>query len=55
MGLPFENLMPLRSVNVQVLPPLVGFGILVTRSGTIVKAFVPAAVLNASRPSYVLR
>src|SRR5512133_4388394 len=37
---PFENLIPLRSVNVHVLPPFVGFGIEVARSATF---SVPAA------------
>src|SRR5919204_146911 len=36
--LPFENLIPERSLKVHVLPPLVGFGIDSARSGTI---FVP--------------
>ena len=54
-GLPLEYLMPLRSVNVQVLPPSVGFGIATARSGTFSNAASPPAALNATRPSWVLR
>ena len=49
--LPFENLIPGRSLNVQVLPPLVGFGIACARSGTIFVPSVPPARLNPTRPS----
>src|SRR5581483_6903951 len=45
---PFENLMPDRSVNVYVLPPFVGFGTDVARSGTI---FVPAAPAACAKPT----
>ncbi len=51
--LPFENLIPLRSVKTHVLPPLVGLGTLVARSGTTSNAALPPAFLNPSRPSYV--
>src|SRR5207245_2458357 len=39
ISLPFENLIPDRSVNVHVLPLSVGFGMAVARSGT---SFVPS-------------
>ena len=50
---PVEYLMPLRGLNVQVLPPSAGFGSATARSGTSVKAFVPAACLKATSPSCV--
>src|SRR5262245_1276017 len=52
-GSPFENLIPLRSVNVQVLPSFVGFGIDVTRSGTFFVPSEPPTRLKAIRPSCV--
>src|SRR5512133_2958758 len=51
--LPFENLIPGRSLNVQVLPPFVGFGIDCARSGTLFVPSLPPARLNATRPSCV--
>ena len=50
-GWPFENLIPLRSLNVHVLPPFVGVGMAVARSGTTVKAAFPPAFSNPSSPS----
>jgi hypothetical protein len=50
---PFENLMPFRSVKVQVLPPFVGFGIEVARSGTFFVPSDPPVRLKAMRPSCV--
>ena len=49
-GLPFENLIPLRSLNTQVLPPFVGVGRFAARSGTTVNAALPPAFLKASEP-----
>src|ERR671931_1488926 len=49
--LPLENLIPERSLKVQVLPPLVGFGTDSARSGTTFVPSVPAARLKATRPS----
>src|ERR1043166_1202972 len=50
---PFENLSPGRSLNVQVLPPFVGFGIDSARSGTLSPPAGPATRLKATRPSCV--
>src|SRR5215475_7835450 len=52
-GLPSENLIPGRSLNVQVFPPFVGFGIAWARSGTIFVPSLPLARLNPTRPSCV--
>src|SRR3954452_22990287 len=52
-ALPLENLMPSRRVNVYVLPPSVGLGTSVARSGT---SFVPSAPptrLKPTSPSWV--
>ena len=51
--LPSENLIPERSLNVQVLPPFVGFGIDSARSGTFFVPGAPPTRLNATRPSCV--
>src|SRR3954454_2612614 len=51
--LPFENLIPGRSLKVQVFPPFVGFGTDCARSGTIFVPSVPSARLNPTRPSWV--
>src|SRR4030095_12106401 len=48
---PSENLIPLRSVNVQVLPPFVGFGIDSARSGTFCVPGLPPNRLKAISPS----
>src|SRR5919197_1043715 len=53
-SLPSENLIPLRSVNVYVLPPPVGFGTEVARSATSFVPSVPLARLNPTRPSWVM-
>src|SRR6266516_814848 len=53
-SLPSENLMPLRSVNVYVLPPSVGLGTDVARSGTSFVPPVPLARLKPTRPSWVM-
>ena len=45
--LPLENLIPLRILNIQVLPPFVGVGILWAMSGTTLNAPSPPAFLNA--------
>ena len=50
-GAPFENLMPVRSLKTQVLPPFVGVGRFSARSGTTVNASLPPAFLKARRPS----
>src|SRR4029077_10047147 len=50
-SLPFENLIPLRVVNVLVLPPSVGFGMDVARSGTSFVPSVPPTRLKATSPS----
>ena len=52
-ALPFENLIPLRILNTQVLPPFVGVGIFSAMSGTTLNAACPPAFVKASRPSYV--
>src|SRR5262249_14920030 len=51
-SLPFENLIPLRMVKEYVLPPSVGFGTDVARSGTIFVPSLPAARLNPTSPSW---
>ena len=48
---PFENLIPLRILNTQLLPPFVGVGMLWAMSGTTWNAAFPPAFLNASSPS----
>src|SRR5512133_1949591 len=53
-SLPFENLIPLRRGKVYVLPPSVGLGIEVARSGTSFGPSVPPARLNPTRPSWVM-
>jgi hypothetical protein len=53
-GLPSENLIPGRSLNVQSLPPLVGFGIDSARSGTMIVPSLPLARLKPTRPSWVM-
>jgi hypothetical protein len=52
-GVPSENLIPFRNVNVYVLPPFVGFGTDSARSGTILVPSAPPARLNATSPSWV--
>ncbi len=49
--LPFENLIPFRRVNTQVLPPFVGVGRFWARSGTTWNAASPPAFLKPSSPS----
>src|ERR1700745_3969398 len=53
-GVPSENLIPLRSVNVHVLPPLVGLGTDSARSATIFVPSLPLARLKPTRPSCVM-
>src|SRR6266542_2857418 len=48
---PSENLIPDRSLKVQVLPPFVGLGIASARSGTFTVPGAPATRLKAIRPS----
>ena len=50
---PVENLIPLRSVNVYVLPPSDTSGSASARSGTTVNDSWPLTFLKASRPSYI--
>ena len=50
---PLENLIPWRMLNTYVLPPLVGSGIEVARSGTILASAVPPCLANPTRPSWV--
>ena len=52
-SLPFENLIPLRILKTQRLPPFVGVGTFSARSGTTWNAASPPAFLNATSPSYV--
>ena len=51
---PSEYLMPLRMVKVYVLPPSVGWGTSVARSGTICVPSEPPTRLNWTSPSWVL-
>src|SRR4051812_33863691 len=51
--LPFENLIPFRSLKAQVLPPFVGFGTDCARSATSFVPSLPPARLNPTRPSCV--
>src|SRR5581483_3554124 len=51
--LPLENLIPERSVKVYVLPPSVGLGTAVARSGTITVPAFPAARRKPTSPSWV--
>src|SRR4029453_4345125 len=50
---PFENLIPDRSLKVQVLPPFVGFGIDSARSGTSFVPPLPAARWTPTSPQWV--
>src|SRR5204863_5233873 len=47
--LPFENLMPVRNVNLYVFPLSVGFGTVVARSGTSEVPSAPPTRLKATR------
>jgi hypothetical protein len=51
---PLENLIPERSVNFQVLPPFVGVGIEVARSGTSFVPCFPPACAKPTSPSWVM-
>src|SRR3954462_9375888 len=52
-SLPFENLIPLRTVKSHVLPPFVGLGTSVARSATIFVPSVPPARLKPTSPSWL--
>src|ERR1044072_317951 len=53
-GLPSENLMPGRSLNVQSLPPFVGFGIDCATSARIFVPSLPLARFTPTGPSGVV-
>jgi hypothetical protein len=51
---PSEYRMPRRRLNVYVVPPPVGAGMVVARSGTSAEPAAPPTRAYVSRPSFVL-